>query len=84
MNEDIEKIEERRKEWEENILPKSLKRFGATENPTKFYTPADLKSHDFLEKVGFPGEYPYTAGNYAFPPSAVTPNMIRLGRLGGG
>ncbi|MBE0416060.1 MAG: methylmalonyl-CoA mutase, partial [Dehalococcoidia bacterium] len=72
MNKDIKKIEERRKEWEEKTLPKSLKRYGLTKSPTSFYTPLDTKEHDFLEKVGFPGEYPYTAGPY---PSSAFPLM---------
>jgi methylmalonyl-CoA mutase, N-terminal domain len=36
------------------------------------YTPLDVQRHDFAEKIGFPGEYPYTRG--------VQPNMYR-GRL---
>jgi len=36
------------------------------------YTPLDISHHDFLEKIGFPGEYPYTRG--------IQPNMYR-GRL---
>jgi methylmalonyl-CoA mutase N-terminal domain/subunit len=33
------------------------------------YTPADLNGFDYLEKLGFPGEYPYTRG--------VQPTMYR-------
>jgi methylmalonyl-CoA mutase N-terminal domain/subunit len=36
------------------------------------YTPLDIQAHDFAEKIGFPGQYPYTRG--------VQPNMYR-GRL---
>ncbi len=36
------------------------------------YTPLDIREHDFQEKIGFPGQYPYTRG--------VQPNMYR-GRL---
>ncbi len=75
MSEDLEKIEQRRKQWEETTLQKPMKRFFQTENPAKFCTPADLKDFDFLEKVGFPGEYPFTAGNYAFLPGAVAPKL---------
>src|SRR5918998_919554 len=28
------------------------------------YTPDDVAGHDFLEDVGFPGEFPYTRGPY--------------------
>lgn len=36
------------------------------------YTPLDIQAHDFAQKIGFPGQYPYTRG--------VQPNMYR-GRL---
>jgi hypothetical protein len=58
----LQEIEKRRKEWERDTLKKSLDRFGVTESPNRFYTPLDNKGFDFLEKVGFPGEYPFTAG----------------------
>jgi methylmalonyl-CoA mutase N-terminal domain/subunit len=78
----LEEIEKRRKEWEEGPLKKSLDRFGIKESPTKFYTPLDLKGHDFLEKVGFPGEFPYTAGIYPTPPPGAEPGFY--GATGGG
>lgn len=65
MNSDLEKIKRRRGEWEEKVLKPALKRFGLEEPPTKFYTPVDIGDFDFLEKVGFPGEYPFTA--HIFP-----------------
>ncbi len=65
MGEDIEKIKQKRQEWEEGVLKASLKSFGLTETPTEFYTPADVQGFDFLTKVGFPGQYPFTAGTYA-------------------
>lgn len=61
----MEEIERKRKEWEEGTLKRSLDRFGMKESPNKFYTPADLRDFYFLEKVGFPGEYPFTAAEYA-------------------
>jgi len=60
----LRKIEKRKREWEEKTLKTSLRRFGAEENPNKFYSPEDIEDFDFLEKVGFPGEYPFTAGTY--------------------
>jgi len=68
----LAEIEERRKNWEEVTLQKTLGRYRLQQSPTKFYTPLDIKGHSFLEKVGFPGEYPYTAGTY---PSTVFPLM---------
>ncbi|MDI6776329.1 MAG: methylmalonyl-CoA mutase family protein [Syntrophales bacterium] len=60
----LREIEKRKKEWEEKTIKASMKRFGIGENPNKFYSPEDVKDFDFLEKVGFPGEYPFTAGTY--------------------
>ena len=68
----LAEIEERKKSWEEVTLQKTLGRYRLQQSPTKFYTPLDAKDHNFLEKVGFPGEYPYTAGTY---PSTVYPLM---------
>ena len=28
------------------------------------YTPAEVAENDYLEKIGFPGEYPFTRGVY--------------------
>ncbi len=68
----LAEIENRKKNWEEVTLQKTLGRYRLQQSPTRFYTPLDVKDHDFLEKVGFPGEYPYTAGTY---PSTVFPLM---------
>ncbi len=73
-DEEIEKIEENLKRWEKETLPKSLKRFP--ERMEKFttlsdievdrvYTPAHIKDFDYWEKLGLPGEYPYTRGIHA-------------------
>lgn len=67
----LAEIERRRKEWEEGTLKPSLERLGVSESPRKFYTPLDVKDYDFLEKVGFPGEYPFTADVYATPALAA-------------
>lgn len=65
FNEDkLKEIEQRKREWEEGPLKKSLERFGIKDSPNKFYTPLDIKDYDFLEKEGFPGEYPFTADTY--------------------
>ena len=56
-------IEKRREEWEANVLKPTLERFGLEES-TKFYSPVDIGDFDFLEKVGFPGQYPFTSGTY--------------------
>jgi alkylation response protein AidB-like acyl-CoA dehydrogenase len=43
-----------------------VKRFQLAKSPTRFYTPTATRDFDFLEKVGFPGQYPFTAGNNPF------------------
>lgn len=85
----LEEIERRRRQWEERVLKPSLERFGAEESPQKFYTPLDIKDHDFLEKVGFPGEYPFAADVYATSMPAVfmlgvaPTELIRAGMYSG-
>jgi len=90
---DLDKIAERRKKWEEGPLKFALMRFKFEESPTRFYTPLDLKDFDFLEKVGFPGEYPFTACPYPTLPYAAgvkgggfisgAPGLKRAGRYSG-
>ncbi len=72
----IEEIERRRKEWEEGVLKRTLEKFGMKVSPNRVYTPADVKDFDFLEKVGFPGEYPFTTSEY---PSNLPALRIRGG-----
>ena len=61
----LSEIRERRKQWQQQTQRKSPDSSGAQERPNRFYTPADVEDHDFLSDVGFPGEYPYTAGESA-------------------
>ena len=65
------KIAEQEREWREGTVNKALKRFPILkEAPSRFYTPNDLpEDFDFLDKVGFPGQYPFTAGVYPFDPA---------------
>lgn len=73
-------LQEQYSRWKENTYKKSIERFP--ERKSKFVTssgielppvilPAEAGS-DYMEKLGFPGEYPYTRG--------VQPTMYR-GRL---
>ncbi len=75
-----ETITQHQHRWEETTLQKTLRRFPErdpnfkTESslPIKrVYTPADVQT-EYLQDLGFPGEYPYTRG--------VQPTMYR-GRL---
>src|SRR5216684_1992992 len=81
MPEDDRKIAKARKNWEERKLDPSLKR--GPERKKNFvtssgieikraYDPDDLNGFDFVDELGFPGEYPFTRG--------VQPTMYR-GRL---
>jgi methylmalonyl-CoA mutase N-terminal domain/subunit len=66
MNDQLEDIKKASQNWQETILNKRVQRFNLKKSPTRFYTPLDIESHSFMEKVGFPGEYPFTAGNNPF------------------
>jgi len=70
-----------KKEWSEATLREAMKRSPGRAGPFEtssgaevdvLYTPEELASWDYLEKLGFPGQYPYTRG--------VQPTMYR-GRL---
>jgi len=62
----LEEIEQEKRAWETNLVADRVTRYKLKECPTKFYTPADCQRSNFLEKVGFPGQYPFTAGNEPF------------------
>lgn len=62
------------KSWIENEFRPVLKKFGSrkvafvgdAEMETKeLYTPLDNKNIDYLDKISFPGEFPYTRGVYS-------------------
>jgi len=74
----IEEIKARREDWEKNQRGKAIAKFPERKEEFKttseieikpIYTPEDVKDLDYLEKLGFPGEYPYTRG--------VQPTMYR-------
>jgi len=77
-----ETLEKAYQAWKERVLePFVHKSGGATDNRVEtvseipvnpLYTPLDAPDTQYLDKLGFPGEYPYTRGIY--------PNMYR-GRL---
>lgn len=77
----LEQIKLREKEWQEGTVKKVTDRFperkekfatGSDLEVDRLYTPEDVKDLEYNEKIGFPGEYPYTRG--------VQPTMYR-GRL---
>jgi len=70
-------FEKEKKAWEENILNPGLEKFperkevfttGSGDPVERVYFP-DSPGDEYLEKLGFPGEYPYTRG--------VQPTMYR-------
>lgn len=75
---ELDKIKMKKEEWEENTLKKTIQRFPERKssflttydkNIDVVYTPKDLENLDYLEDIGFPGEYPFTRG--------VQPTMYR-------
>jgi len=82
MGEEFEKLRERKEEWEEGPRQEALKRFPYLQPDTnKFYSPLDVEDFDFLEKVGFPGTYPFTSGAFAVEPLA---GMVKFAGMAGG
>ncbi len=80
-HEKLEQLRQALQAWQQNCLddtlgsmPERQKTFITTssEPVERLYTPLDLPGFDYLEELGFPGEYPYTRG--------VHPTMHR-GRL---
>ena len=70
-----------KRDWDENTLEPVKKRFDERQQRFEtdsglqidpLYTPEDADGFDYNQKLGYPGEYPYTRG--------VQPNMYR-GRL---
>ena len=57
-------IDGARAAWERDTLGPVLRRFGLDAPPDRFYGPDDVRDLDFLRDIGFPGQYPFTAGTY--------------------
>ena len=76
----LEEIEKKKKEWQENVYSEHTKQFPEREGTFEtnsglpvdpLYTPIDAENEgfDYLKDLGFPGEYPYTRG--------LTPGQFR-------
>ena len=74
-------IQQAREQWEQTTVAKTTDRFPerrvrfdtvSGEEIDRLYTPPDDSGSSYLDKLGFPGEYPFTRG--------VQPTMYR-GRL---
>jgi len=78
---EFKKLDKKKKEWEDNILKPVLDKFperkkefttGSWLPAERVITPKPFSEDEYMEKLGFPGDYPYTRG--------VQPTMYR-GRL---
>ena len=78
---DYKEIKKAREQWSDKTLKKVLDRFperkeqfvtGSNKEVKRLYDPLDLEDLDYLQEIGYPGDYPYTRG--------VQPTMYR-GRL---
>jgi len=76
--EEMKKMKKSKKEWENNIVQKTLERFserkekfvtGSGKEVERLYTPVNLEESDYNKELNFPGQYPYTRG--------VQPTMYR-------
>lgn len=80
MKKDLKEIESRKKEWGSKVTsliekyPERKNRFETTSGIEikRIYTPVDIQNLNYLQDLGFPGEFPFTRG--------VQPTMYR-GRL---
>jgi len=69
--EKLKEIEKRRNEWERTCyaplkerIPERMERFQnlSWTDIGPLYTPVDVRDKDYIEDIGFPGEYPYLRG----------------------
>ncbi len=72
MGREGEDIAEAKRAWEEQVLRPALGRIQEREEFStssgirveRLYTPEDTADLDYLERLGLPGQYPYTRGIY--------------------
>ena len=76
--EEMKKIKQLKKEWENNVVQKTLERCperkekfvtGSGKEIERLYTPENIKELDYVKDLNLPGQYPYTRG--------VQPTMYR-------
>ncbi|MDH5482437.1 MAG: methylmalonyl-CoA mutase family protein [Candidatus Bathyarchaeota archaeon] len=68
----VKEIDERRKEWEDETVSRSLEKlpekceFSTSSgiSVSRVYTPVETADFDYFRDLGFPGEYPFTRGVY--------------------
>jgi len=80
-----DEIRKKKTQWEQGALSQATRRFAfLQEAPARFYNPLDLEGFDFLEQVGFPGDYPFTSGTYPFDPMAGLSKLAAKAPAGSG
>lgn len=67
MRKESPELEREHKNWEKRVASNGRQRQVkfttiSGEDVKMLYTPEDLRSLDFLEEIGYPGEYPFTRG----------------------
>ncbi len=71
---ELEQLNKEIEHWEKNNLNPTLERFPerqeqfittSSESIERLYTPQDVAEDDYTQKLGLPGEYPYTRGVHA-------------------
>ena len=67
----LEEVVLARLKWEQETLAAAVERFGLNKAGDRFYGPDDAPDFDFIRDVGFPGQYPFTAGPYPTQPFAA-------------
>ena len=68
----MKKIHEQKEKWEKELVSKSFEKLPEREEFStgsgipinRAYTPLDIAELDYLQDLGFPGEYPLTRGVY--------------------
>ncbi len=69
--EKIEAIKSNRRRWEEEVLQGSLEALPESQDSfttisglevKRLYTPEDISDLDYVQELGFPGQYPFTRG----------------------
>ncbi len=68
----LEEIHKLKEKWEKETVAKSFEKLPekgefATSSDilvNRVYTPVDIAEHDYLQDLGFPGEYPFTRSVY--------------------
>ncbi len=69
-----DKLTKQQEQWEKTTVPNWLKRhperkkefYNTSEIPIeRLYTPVDTNNIDYIQHIGFPGEYPFTRGVHA-------------------